>query len=93
MDYTRTMPRSLLVRAGGTTQYVTLLRQPIRRLMSEYFWGCGAKVNNRFGGTEHEGKVLFDWPRRLWREIPIYCWQKFPAKHQHLAKGNKTTGT
>ena len=34
---------------------------------------------------------MFDWPRRLWREVPVYCWQKFPPQHQHLATGNKTT--
>ena len=45
-------------------KYVTLLRDPVERVVSEFFWGCGAKVNKRFTG-EHEGKVLFDWPRRV----------------------------
>ena len=30
-------------------------------------------------------------PLSVWNEIPVYCWQKFPSSHRHLAKGNKTT--
>jgi len=49
-----------------------LLRDPVKRVVSEFFWGCGAKVNHRFTG-EHEGKVLFDWPRPLWDSVGQSC--------------------
>ena len=48
----------------GHVKYVTLLREPVHRVVSEFFWGCSAKVNKKFTG-EHEGKVLFDWPRKV----------------------------
>lgn len=45
-----------LRRPAHRLKYVTLLRDPVQRVVSEFFWGCGAKVNHRFVG-EHEGKV------------------------------------
>jgi len=59
-------------------RYATLLRDPIKRVVSEFFWGCGAKVNKRFTG-EHEGKVLFDWPRPLWDSMGKSCLKGAPG--------------
>jgi len=58
-------------------RYVTLLRDPVKRVVSEFFWGCGAKVNKRFTG-EHAGKVLFDWPRPLWDRMGPGCLKGAP---------------
>lgn len=58
-------------------RYATLLRDPVKRVVSEFFWGCGAKVNHRFTG-EHEGKVLFDWPRPLWDGVGKGCLKGAP---------------
>jgi hypothetical protein len=75
-DYTKGMPSHLL-RPATQLKYVTLLREPVQRVVSEYFWGCGAKVNKRFTG-EHEGKVLFDWPRSLWNNMANSCLKGAP---------------
>ena len=40
--------------------------------VSTFCLGCGAKVNKRFTG-EHAGKVLFDWPRKLWDNMANSC--------------------
>ena len=64
-------------------KYITLLRDPVKRVVSEFFWGCGAKVNHRFTG-EHEGKVLFDWPRQLWNDMGKSC--RAGGAHSELSK-------
>ena len=38
------MPRHLLHPDPARLKYVTLLRDPVKRVVSEFFWGCGAKA-------------------------------------------------
>lgn len=76
-DYTGELPHvARVLGSRGATRFVTNVRDPVDRVMSEYFWGCARRVRlsrKKRWPTADDGKVLFDWPRSLFDALKPDC--------------------
>lgn len=67
------MPASAVTLMGGRRVYVTVLREPIKRVVSEYSFACLTKKRtkraDKFINTPDGPKALLDWSPRLWRVL------------------------
>jgi len=67
------LPKSATILPGGTRKYVTVLRHPVKRVVSEYFFACTTKKRTRRSdkmiNTPQGPKVLLDWSVPLWKSL------------------------